>query len=103
MLEFKWALFSFLSREGEERLSEADKLNGLEWRGHLAFLCTTYRVNHSGQWSEWKEGGVFRFEFPGVDGMSVRKVKESWQVGDDKSTKLEPVSCSDVNPAPKSN
>jgi hypothetical protein len=93
MLEFKRAFFATFSREGDRELSEADRLNGLEWRGACGFTCTSYRVNYAGQWSEWKNGTLFNVEFPKLDFMPVRKIKGGWQFGDDKSATLEPVPC----------
>lgn len=74
-------------------ISEADKLNGLEWRGVCSFICESYRANRNGHWSEWKDRSSFSSEFPEIDWMPVRKFKGHWEFGDEKSARLEPVPC----------
>lgn len=74
-------------------ITEADKLNGLEWRGVCSFICESYRANRNGHWSEWKDRNSFQYEFPGIDFMPARKFKGHWEFGDEKSARLEPVPC----------
>ena len=37
-------------------LTEADKLNGFEWKGFTSLNSKSYRTLFGGRWSEWKDG-----------------------------------------------
>jgi hypothetical protein len=41
----------------ETPLTEADKLNGIEWRGSLAILTAAHRKLEGQRWGEWRDGG----------------------------------------------
>ncbi len=48
------------------RVSQADKLNGIEWHGYMQVFSTTWRTRRltDGLWSDWQESGRRRAEAP---------------------------------------
>ena len=44
----------------ETPLTEADRLNGVEWRGSLTIITTAHRKLEGKQWGEWRDGGPQR-------------------------------------------
>ena len=67
-----------------ERLSEADTLNGFQWRGQVGFFNRVYRAYDRNrddpqvpQWSDWFENA--RFEGPGFGGVSYFIIKKNGQ------------------------
>jgi hypothetical protein len=78
-----------------EVLSQADKLNGVEWKGGSDFSAETWRsYGKSGGWGSWRQG----FMSLGV-GLSVRMIKHNGQwkfgtSGDLKPDSYEKVDCS---------
>ena len=78
-----------------EVLSQADKLNGVEWKGGSDFSAETWRsYGKPGGWGSWRQG----FMSLGV-GLSVRMIKRNGQwkfgaSGDLKPDSYEKVDCS---------
>lgn len=78
-----------------EVLSQADKLNGVEWKGGSDFSAETWRsYAKPGGWGSWRQG----FMSLGV-GLSVRMAKRNGQwkfgaSGDLKPDSYEKVDCS---------
>jgi hypothetical protein len=82
------------------KVSEADRLNGIEWKGETSFSPKASRVwgTEKGAWYEWKPG------MGNVPDLSygMRKVSGQWKVNTEKSyitggiIKYETVNCSEV-------
>jgi hypothetical protein len=82
------------------KVSEADRLNGIEWKGETSFRPKASRVwgTEKGAWYEWKPG------MGNVPDLSygMRKVNGRWAVNTEKSyvtrgiIRYEPVKCSEV-------
>jgi hypothetical protein len=82
------------------KLSEADRLNGVEWDGTTTFSPKASRVwgQDSGTWFEWKKGmgDVPELTYP------MKKVKGQWSVDTkrtwsrEETSKYVPVDCSQI-------
>ena len=69
-------------RLGSEAISEADRLNGIQWKGNVGFVAKLWRayiIYNSGleKWEDWRDGGLF---VPDVT-LTLRNGK--WSVEDD--------------------
>lgn len=95
-IEFRGAMSACFSDKESQQLTEADRLNGIEWRGTFSFLCSTFRSHQNGQWSQWNNGTIFNVLFPKLDSQPMRKIHGTWEFGGDESAKLEPLSCDQV-------
>jgi len=95
----------------EKPLSEADKLNGIEWKGNINFIpikpTLRYYDDSEKKWSDWQENVVFYSPdlfLPSSEVTSpflkdIKKVKGNWtELGKnyDKSDELVKPQCSDV-------
>lgn len=49
---------TFVAR-GTGPTTEADKLNGIEWRGLVEQRASSQRDNHEGVWTNWKQSGGY--------------------------------------------
>lgn len=82
------------------KLTEADRLNGLEWDGTTTFSPKASRVwaQDPGSWYEWKKGmgNVPELTYP------MKKVKGQWSVDTkrmwarEETSKYVPVDCSQI-------
>jgi hypothetical protein len=82
------------------KVTEADRLNGIEWKGETSFRPEASRVwgTEKGAWYEWKPG------MGNVPDLSygMRKVNGKWAVNTEKSyvargiIKYEPPKCSEI-------
>jgi len=86
----------------KKELSEAEKLNGLEWSGGVVALATAVKVYQQDKgWSEWGEllsVHVNSDYFPVNLGLAAEKKKSIWQlekVGLPYS-RLKKISCSEI-------
>jgi len=60
-------------------LTEADRQNGIEWRGGVEYKVTTNRVYDRGVWGDWRNGGIFPYRpNPLVIGMNKKNGK--WNI-----------------------
>lgn len=61
-----------------DKLTTADKLNGLEWMGALDIRCEAGREFRDSRWSAWRDGcGIWGFRiFIGL----TKKTGESWKI-----------------------
>lgn len=80
-----------------QELTQADKLNGIEWRGSSNFSAEEWRMySVTGEWTSWREG------FTSLDvGLSVNMYKENgqWKFGatvDLTPNSYEKVDCSKI-------
>ncbi|MCA1617781.1 MAG: hypothetical protein LC795_00395 [Acidobacteria bacterium] len=81
-------------------VSEADRLNGVEWKGSTAFIPTASRIwsTEKKAWSEWGKGawGVPELNY------GMKKAKGAWSVNTkrdwtrEETSKYEPVDCSQI-------
>lgn len=82
------------------KLSDADRLNGIEWEGRTVFSPKSSRVwgQDPGTWYEWKKGmgNVPELSYP------MKKVKGQWSVDTkrhwtrEETSKYVPVDCSKI-------
>jgi hypothetical protein len=82
------------------KLSDADRLNGIEWEGRTVFSPKSSRVwaQDPGSWYEWKKGmgNVPELSYP------MRKVNGQWAVDTkrhwtrEETSKYVPVDCSQI-------
>lgn len=78
-------------------LTQADKLNGIEWKGNSTFTAEAWRLyDVTGKWGPWRQG----FTSLGVGlGVTMYKQKGQWKFGSDgnlKPNSFEKVECSKV-------
>ena len=78
-------------------LSEADKLNGIEWKGESALNPVAYReyVYKLEKWDDWRNGVP---QGPAVR-VTVRKQNGQWHVGENivvNEMKYEKIDCKDI-------
>lgn len=87
--EFKNVSFS-ARRTGPT--TEADRLNGIEWKGNVEILTRLYRDNNEGTWSNWKErttGGGYQ--------IGATKRQSGWSVTQLLHiTQQRQIRCSDI-------
>lgn len=84
------------------KLTEADQLNGIEWRGTIAFQPKASRVWSSERkmWTEWLKGSM---EVPELS-YSMQKANGRWSVNTKRDWTLEqtskyvPIDCSKIPP-----
>jgi len=80
-----------------ETTSEADRLNGLEWKGqvNVGFGGASRYSQNGAAWTEWIQAGDPK---PSLDGVVIvqKKKGEQWEVVLSPSSYSKPVSCSDV-------
>lgn len=96
----------------ETPISEATKLNGVEWQGRIIFVATAYRKRSpdDSEWSAWLEGVppsqsdfATMVEAHSLLDKGFNKVKGQWSIGEDgkdidgKSTHTKP-NCSEIPP-----
>ena len=91
LYQFKNPRISVKSQE----LTQADKQNGIEWKGSSTFSAETWRMySVTGEWTSWRQG------FTSLDiGLSVTMSKENGQwkfgaAGDLKPNSYEKIDCS---------
>jgi hypothetical protein len=74
------------------KLTEADRLNGLEWDGSATLRAKTSR-SHVGNWGEWRNGSIFT-----GNTVVMKKVRGRWlPYGRENSRHpLKKIDCSDV-------
>lgn len=78
-------------------LTQADKLNSIEWKGNSTFTAEAWRLyDVTGKWGPWRQG----FTSLGVGlGVTMYKQKGQWKFGSDgnlKPNSFEKVECSKV-------
>ena len=56
-------------------LSDADKMNGLQWNGDAYLDSKTSRVLSGGQWGAWREGSIL------LNSQTMQKVNGEWKFG----------------------
>jgi len=90
-----------------DKLNEADKLNGFEFKGIARMLPEMYRVHQMGRWGEWRKGS-FGSEIERIGGIAndyvtrVEKKNGKWSVAagpmfaDMKVNNLQKVSCDEI-------
>ncbi len=81
-------------------VSEADRLNGTEWKGSTAFIPVASRIWNTERkgWSDWQKGAG------GVPDLNygMNKVRGAWNVNTkrdwtrEETSKYEPVDCSQI-------
>ena len=91
LYQFKNPKVSVKSQE----LTQADKLNGIEWKGSSTFSAETWRLyDVTGKWGPWRQG----FTSLGIGlGVTMYKHKGQWKFGSDgnlKPNSYEKVDCS---------
>ena len=91
LYQFKNPKVSVKSQE----LTEADKLNNVEWKGNSTFSAETWRLyDVTGKWGPWRQG----FTSLGVGlGVTMYKQKGQWKFGSDgnlKPNSYEKIDCS---------
>lgn len=82
------------------KVTEADRLNGIEWKGSTTFRPKATRVwgTEKGAWYEWKRGpgGVPELTY------GLKKVNGRWEVNTERhrareeTSRYEPVDCSKI-------
>lgn len=96
IVEFKGASGFGMPPNAEHREpSEADKLNGLEWKGTCPFLpYKPFRVYANGKWSDWQdEIRNRRFVF---DNIPMRKFKGQWEINNGQPAPFKVLSCNEI-------
>lgn len=80
--------------EGE--VSQADKLNGVEFSGKTFISASASRSYNNGKWGEWSERTLATPS--GTTSTTVRKVKGRWQFGITKESRfrLTPTTCGTI-------
>lgn len=84
------------------KVTEADRLNGIEWKGSTTFSPKASRVwgQESGSWFPWKKGAGNVPELT----YGMRKVKSVWSIDTERhwsreeTSKYVPVDCSQLPP-----
>ena len=93
LYQFKHPKVSVKSQE----LTQADKLNSIEWKGSSTFSAEMWRMyDVTGKWGPWRQG----FTSLGIGlGVAMYKQKGQWKFGSDgnlKPSSYEKVDCSKV-------
>lgn len=81
-------------------VSEADRLNGIEWKGSTAFIPAASRIWNTERkgWSDWGKGA---WGVPDLN-YGMNKTKGAWNVNTkrdwtrEETSKYEPVDCSQI-------
>jgi hypothetical protein len=81
-------------------MSEADRLNGIEWKGSTAFVPAASRIWNTDKkgWSDWGKGA---WGVPDLN-YGMNKVKGAWNVNTkrdwtrEETSRYEPVDCSQI-------
>jgi hypothetical protein len=75
------------------QLTEASRLNGIEWSGYATLRCKTSRLRVK-KWEPWQNGSAY----PLVN-VEMKRVTGKWLFNGDENRKplLKPIDCSDVN------
>lgn len=93
LYQFKNPKVSVKSQE----LTQADKLNNLEWKGSSTFSAEAWRLyDVTGKWGPWRQG--FTSLAIGL-GVTMYKQKGQWKFGSDgnlKPNSFEKVDCSKI-------
>jgi hypothetical protein len=68
----------------EDEVSDADKLNGLEWHGSTGIASSAWRVTYSrgskaGPWSNWEDSNIEPFP---MNAVVMLKQRGTWNVND---------------------
>jgi hypothetical protein len=96
IVEFRGAMGYGLSEKNGDRRwepSDADKLNGLEWRGTCRFNpFQPFRVYQNGKWSDWYDTTDHRFWLT----MPMRKFKGQWEINDGKPAAFKSIPCDQI-------
>lgn len=84
-----------------KQLTEADKMNGIEWKGTTVVGCKVHRTGNSNDWESCKGGFFLNRDDNMSDSpttfhlLNIQKIKGKWiseAIDDDKISK--PVNCS---------
>jgi hypothetical protein len=88
IMQFKDVTFEV----NELKITEAEKLNGIEWSGWAIFNTKVSRF-YLTKWESWRNGAVFP-----VNTMLMRKEKGKWIFGVNEKSQpnLKKIDCSDV-------
>jgi hypothetical protein len=77
--QVKGELISVAMPETDMKITEADKMNGVEWKGNShASIKGTHRYYTDGKWSEWVDGSPIPTTALNI---SARKVRGVWEFG----------------------
>lgn len=56
-------------------LSDADRMNGIEWSGDANFDSKTSRVLTAGKWGPWRDGSIL------LNSQKMEKINRQWKFG----------------------
>jgi hypothetical protein len=80
----------------KQELTNADKLNGVEFDGKTFISASASRSYQDGKWSVWSDGATAAFHE--TISTPVRKVKGRWQfgIGKESRIRLTPTTCGTI-------
>jgi len=83
----------------DQELTQADKLNGIEWKGSSTFSAEAWRVyDVTGKWGPWRQG----FTSLGVGlGVTMYKQEGHWKFGSDGNVKPNSYEKADCSKLPR--
>jgi len=82
-----------------EPVSEADRLNGIEWRGLLTLAYPAYRRFVDGQWTQWQNNPrTAEYDFQVVKRSSGWSIDNHLNPTTNYSTRYQKVNCSQLPP-----
>lgn len=88
------------SRLVSDKLTQADKLNGIEWKGRTKLSCSSMRTwtDQFGTWSDWRDKNfIASQDFHKVDGQWVGpKYKDRYVPLMETATRYRKVDCSRI-------
>jgi hypothetical protein len=95
IVEFKGASgFGLSDRDGKRdwEPSDADKLNGLEWKGACHFMpYKPFRIYQNGKWSDWYD--EIRDRRFVLDNIPMRKFKGQWEINNGQPAPFKTIAC----------
>ena len=76
--QYKRVTFTIASDAAGGSISEANRLNGVEWKGRLIMSSALYRIYILGHWSEWRQSPRYetRYGYLGADQFKGQAVYE---------------------------
>ncbi len=81
-------------------LSDADKLNGIEWRGDILYRYNLYRTFDpaTSKWSNWNDGSLFNSNMPEF---SLVRKRGQWEINGGNPDIYEKPSAKTISTLPK--
>lgn len=94
IVQIKEPFFVTWHKTDEVKISEADKLNQLEWQGTTLMQGKSSRNYKDGKWSDWAQ---YAFGLPKLDNsFEVKRIRGKWEFGREGEDRYFALPCDQI-------